>query len=85
MRPLASNGLEAKLRSFFAKRPQLVAARLAEVATTLSKAKSDWENSAEGLAAGEKSDEFDPTKDVRDEAPEDARRAPARRCPRSDR
>ena len=77
---LRGDGLEGeKLRSFFAKRPQLVAARLAEVATTLSKAKSDWEKSAEGLAAGEKSDEFDPTKDVRDEAPEEGTRG-ARLC-----
>ena len=60
---------EQKYRDFFSTRPQRVVGRLYEVASTLRAAKKDWEESEEGLAAGEKSDEFDPTKDVRDEAP----------------
>ena len=67
-----------ELRSFFAKRPQMVAKRLVQAATTLSKAKGDWERS-EGLEAGSKSDEFDPTKDVRNEAPDEGTRG-ARLC-----
>ena len=67
-----------ELRSFFAKRPQLVATRLVQAATTLSQAKADWERS-EGLEAGSKSDEFDPTKDVRNEAPDEGTRG-ARLC-----
>ena len=63
----------SKLRDFFASRPALVAGRLARVGTTLQKAKADWEAS-EGLANGEKSDEFDQTKDVRGEAPDEGTR-----------
>lgn len=64
---------EEKLRSFFARRPQLVVGRLAEVAGVLRNAKAQWDAS-EGLATGQKSDEFDPTKDVRDEEPESGTR-----------
>ena len=62
-----------KLKEFFAQRPQLVASRLLQVVTTLKSAQADWE-AGEGLGAGEKSDEFDPTKDVRGEAAEEGTR-----------
>ena len=55
------------LKGFFAKRPQAIAGRLWKIYQTVSTAKRDWEAADDGLAAGEKSDEFDPTKDVRDQ------------------
>ena len=55
------------LKGFFAKRPQAIAGRLWKIYQTVSTAKRDWESADDGLAAGEKSDEFDPTKDVRDQ------------------
>jgi len=71
---LRQGGLdETTLREFFSQRPQRIAKRLVQVTTTLKQAKSDWE-AGEGLAQGEKSDDFDPTKDVRDEAPEEGTR-----------
>ena len=57
------------LQDFFAGRPQAIAVRLAQVASVLNKAKSEWESASDGLAAGEKSADFDPTKDVRDDGP----------------
>lgn len=61
--------------SYFKQRPAQIASRLYTIASTLRKAKADWDAAAdEGLAAGEKSDEFDPTKDVRDEAPDEGSR-----------
>ena len=52
------------LKGFFAKRPQAIASRLWNIYQTVSTAKREWEEAEDGLAAGEKSDEFDPTKDV---------------------
>ena len=54
-------------KGFFSKRPQAIAGRLWKIYQTVSTAKRDWETADDGLAAGEKSDEFDPTKDVRDQ------------------
>ena len=51
-----------KMKSFFKTRPQLVASRLLQVATTLRAAKSEWDAADDGLAVGEKSADFDPTK-----------------------
>jgi len=70
-------GLDSdRYKEFFSSRPQLVAARLAKVTSTLYAAKQDWEASAsEGLVNGEKSAEFDPTKDVRGELPGEGRGA----------
>ena len=57
-------GLEKETyKDYFKKRPAQIAKRLIEVGTTLRGAKADWD-SAEGLSAGEKSDEFDPTKEI---------------------
>ena len=64
---------EEKLRAFFARRPQRVTARLATVAYTLRRAKEEWD-AGEGLSVGEKSEEFDPTKDVRGEVANDGSR-----------
>ena len=61
-----------KLKEFFGERPQIVARRFYQVSTTLRRARADWEAGA-GLTEGEKSDEFDPTKDVRGEAPAEGR------------
>jgi len=52
------------LKGFFAKRPQAIAGRLWKIYQTVSTAKREWEEADDGLAPGEKSDEFDPTKDV---------------------
>ena len=70
-------GLDSETyKGFFASRPQLVAKRLVEVGRTLYAAKQDWDSSAvEGLRQGEKSADFDPTKDVRGEAPGEGRGA----------
>ena len=62
------------LKDFFSSRPQAIAARLWKVYRTCTVAKKEWDD-AEGLAAGEKSADFDPTKDVRDEGPGDGRGA----------
>ena len=67
------------LKAFFSKRPQAVAGRLWKIYQTVSTAKRDWEAADDGLALGEKSDEFDPTKDVRDEE-NDANTRGARLC-----
>ena len=65
-----------RLRSFFLSRPQTVAGRLFTVATTLAAAQREWDAAADsGLREGEKSAEFDPTKDVRDEGPGEGRGA----------
>ena len=67
-------GLEKEVYTdYFKQRPTQIASRLVQVASTLRKAKAEWD-AAEGLADGEKSDEFDPTKDVRDEAPDEGTR-----------
>ena len=64
----------AELQAFFAGKPQIVAARLFQVANTVRRAKVAWDAGAEsGLASGEKSDDFDPTKDVRDTGPAEGR------------
>lgn len=55
------------LKGFFAKRPQAIAGRLWNIYQTVSTAKREWEEADDGLAPGEKSDEFDPTKDVSEE------------------
>eukprot|EP00308_Calcidiscus_leptoporus_P011741 CAMPEP_0119354846 /NCGR_PEP_ID=MMETSP1334-20130426/3823_1 /TAXON_ID=127549 /ORGANISM="Calcidiscus leptoporus, Strain RCC1130" /LENGTH=770 /DNA_ID=CAMNT_0007368533 /DNA_START=44 /DNA_END=2356 /DNA_ORIENTATION=- len=60
---------KAKILRFFITRPQLLIGRFSEIATTLNAARSEWTSgAADGLKAGEKSAEFDPTKDVRGEA-----------------
>ena len=64
-----------RLRSFFLTRPQTVAGRLLTVATTLAGAQREWNAASDGLKEGEKSTDFDPTKDVRDEGPGEGRGA----------
>ena len=60
----------SELKDFFASKPHVVAGRLLQIASTLQRAKAKWDAGASsGLAAGEKSDEFDPTVDVRDSGP----------------
>ena len=44
-------------QAFFSSRPQQIAARLLEVASTLRTAKAEWEAADDGLKDGEKSDE----------------------------
>jgi predicted unusual protein kinase regulating ubiquinone biosynthesis (AarF/ABC1/UbiB family) len=64
-----------ELKQFFAARPALILRRFALVASTLYKARNEWERATDGLAEGEKSDDFDPTKDVSDEGPGEGRGA----------
>ena len=62
------------LQSFFAGKPAIIAGRLFNIFTTLQRTKAAWEAGADdGLAAGEKSDKFDPTKDTRDTGPAEGR------------
>jgi len=59
-----------ELKKFFASKPQVIAARLLEIARTVKSAKDAWDAGADaGLATGEKSDEFNPTVDTRGDAP----------------
>ena len=60
----------AELKAFFAGKPQVIAARLLKIVTTVKSAKDDCDAKADtGLAAGEKSADFNPTEDVRDTGP----------------
>ena len=63
------------LKQFFAARPALILKRFAMVSSTLYKARNEWESATDGLAEGEKSDDFDPTKDVSGEGPGEGRGA----------
>jgi len=59
-----------ELKKFFASKPQVIAARLLEIARTVKSAKDAWDAGADaGLATGEASDEFNPTVDTRGDAP----------------
>ena len=49
-----------KLKAFFSSRPQVIVGRLWQVYQTCSVAKREWESAGDGLAAGEKSADFDP-------------------------
>ena len=67
--PLRAGIDRTTLRRFFRKRPQAIGRRFTTVARTLTRARREWERAAPAVAEGEKSAEFDPTKDVRDDGP----------------
>ena len=62
------------LQSYFAGKPQVIAGRLYNIFQTLRRTQAAWEAGASaGLTEGEKSDKFDPTKDIRDTGPAEGR------------